>query len=273
MKKTLLLTVVMLASIKLSAQDTLYIQQKNGTVLKFSTSDIDSMTFTPIGGNDSSIVTADTTNSNIVSDIDGNKYPVVKIGDQFWMGADLKTTRFSNGDRIPTTCPVNEDVTGANLPYQWAFEGLECNTMDFGRLYTWFVAGDQRNVCPTGWHVPSDSEWTTLTVYLGGTKLVGGTVGAEKLKDSTGLFWSGSNAEATNETGFGARAGGFRRESGTFEYKLEAIHWWTSTWDTTVNTNGNGYPGVYRSLSNTSDLLYRYSHIANHGMHIRCIKN
>jgi uncharacterized protein (TIGR02145 family) len=255
----------------LQAQDTLYLFESTGGVVKYELSKLDSMTFSS-----SQTTTDSTTVNNIGSiiDIDGNVYPTVKIGQQHWTAKDLKTTRFSNGDKIATTCPPSLDITNEINPlYQWAFEGIECNTIDYGRTYTWFVAGDSRNVCPTGWHVPSDGEWTQLVNFLGGVQLVGGTTGGGKLKDSTNVYWNTLRAGSTNEVGFNAIGGGFRRQGGTFEYKREAVHYWTSTWDTTVNTNGNGYPGVYRSLLESDDLIYRYSHIANHGFHIRCVKD
>lgn len=272
MKIFKLTVLVFLSSfIAVQAQDSLYLFQSTGVVVKYDLSQLDSMTFsspqTTTGG-----TKIDSVGS--IVDIDGNVYPTIKIGLQYWTAKDLKTTRFSNGDKIATTCPPNLDITNESAPiYQWAFEGIECNTQDYGRTYTWFVAGDNRNVCPTGWHVPSDSEWTQLVNFLGGSHLVGGTAGGGKLKDSTSGYWNTPRVGSTNEVGFNAIGGGSRGQAGTFDHKNNAVHYWTSTWDTTVNTNGNGYPGVYRSLLATDDLIYRYAHIANNGFHIRCVKN
>lgn len=102
-----------------------------------------------------------------VKDIDGNAYRTITIGTQVWMAENLKTTRYRNGDLIETTTPATLDIEGERTPeYQWAYDGNESNVATYGRLYTWYVATDSRNVCPTGWHVPSDDEWIVLTDYL-----------------------------------------------------------------------------------------------------------
>src|SRR5512133_2727329 len=102
-----------------------------------------------------------------VKDIDGNVYQTITIGTQVWMVENLKTTKYRNGDLIGTTTPASLVIEGESAPkYQWAYDGNESNVAIHGRLYTWYVATDSRNVCPTGWHVPSDAEWTVLTDYL-----------------------------------------------------------------------------------------------------------
>ena len=102
-----------------------------------------------------------------VKDIDGNVYRTITIGTQVWMAENLKTTKYRNGDLIGTTTPATLVIEGESTPkYQWAYDGNESNVATYGRLYTWYVATDSRNVCPIGWHVPTDAEWTTLTDYL-----------------------------------------------------------------------------------------------------------
>src|SRR5262245_32163336 len=102
-----------------------------------------------------------------VTDIDGNVYHTVNIGTQVWMLENLKTTKYRNGDLIETTTPATLDITSESTPkYQWAYNGEENNAATYGRLYTWYAATESRNVCPSGWHVPSDVEWTTLSNFL-----------------------------------------------------------------------------------------------------------
>jgi uncharacterized protein (TIGR02145 family) len=102
-----------------------------------------------------------------VKDIDRDIYKTVTIGTQVWMAENLKTTKYSNGDSIGTTTPATLDITTEKTPkYRWSYGGEESNVAKYGRLYTWYAATDSRNVCPTGWHVPTDAEWTTLTNYL-----------------------------------------------------------------------------------------------------------
>ena len=99
-----------------------------------------------------------------LQDIDGNVYDnTVTIGTQIWMTENLRTTRYSNGDSIGTT---TLDISGESTPkYQWAYDGNESNVATYGRLYTWYAVTDSRNVCPVGWHVPSDAEWTEWTKW------------------------------------------------------------------------------------------------------------
>jgi uncharacterized protein (TIGR02145 family) len=84
---------------------------------------------------------------NTIRDIDGNAYTSVTIGTQIWMVENLKTTKYRNGDLIGTTNPATLDITNESTPkYQWAYDGNETNVATYGRLYTWYVVTDSRNV-------------------------------------------------------------------------------------------------------------------------------
>ena len=108
-------------------------------------------------------------------------YTTVTIGTQVWMAENLKTTKYSNGDSIGTTSPATLDISIESAPkYQWAYDGNESNVTTHGRLYTWYTVTDSRNVCPIGWHLPTDAEWSTLTTYLGGE----GVAANKKLSDT-----------------------------------------------------------------------------------------
>ena len=164
--------------------------------------------------------------TNSVKDIDGNVYPTITIGTQVWMAENLKTTKYRNGDLIGTTTPATLDIEGEITPkYQWAYAGNESNVATHGRLYTWYVATDSRNVCPKEWYVPTDAEWTTLTDYLikKGYGYGGGYKGMDIAKSLAAT--SGSVADETpgstgndqlsnNSTGFTAITGGARLEDG-----------------------------------------------------------
>ena len=112
----------------------------------------------------------------------------------------------------------------ATPKYQWAYDGNESNVATYGRLYTWYAVTDSRNVCPTGWHVPTDAEWTTLTTFLGGENVAGG-----KLKETGTTHWTTPNTGATNETGFTALPSGYRYIDGTFLTIFSMGIWWSST--------------------------------------------
>ena len=161
----------------------------------------------------------------INKDIDGNIYTSVKIGTQTWLASNLKTTRYRNGDLIGTTTPATLDISAESAPkYQWAYAGSESNVATYGRLYTWYAATDNRGICPTGWHVPTDSEWTTLYTFLGG----GNDVGC-KLKESGTVHWISPNTGATNSSGFTALPGGHRNDDWTFSTLLDSATWWSTT--------------------------------------------
>jgi uncharacterized protein (TIGR02145 family) len=213
-------------------------------------------------------------NAQNVKDIDGNNYNTVTIGTQIWMVENLKTTRYNNGDSIGTTNPITLDITTESTPtYQWSYDGNENNVSTYGRLYTWFAACDTRNVCPSGWHVPTDAEWTTLTDFLTNngygykgngneiTKSLAATSGwtENSIPDNVG------NDQSTNNTsGFTAFAGGYRYGNGTFNGFGSYGYWWSATeiYATTA---------LYRSLSDHRNDVYRDSSSKKNGISIRCL--
>ena len=152
-----------------------------------------------------------------VTDIDGNIYQTVQIGDQLWMAENLKVTHYQNGDEIP--CNVyNDDPSNAAI---------------YGRLYNWYAVDDERGICPEGWHVPSDdeadSEWQILVDYLGGGSVAGGKMKATGTIEAGDGLWKTPNEGATNESGFTGLPGGFRDDSGGYEELSITGYFWTST--------------------------------------------
>lgn len=160
----------------------------------------------------------------IITDIDSNIYHSVAIGTQVWMVENLKVVHYSNGDPIPN---VTDNTEWSNLK-----TGAYCdynNTPDsskiYGKLYNFYTVIDSRNICPWGWHVPTDAEWTKLTAFLGGENNAG-----SKLQETGSVHWHRpSLIEPTNETGFTALPSGFRRWYGPFDYIGDAGFWWSST--------------------------------------------
>lgn len=195
--------------------------------------------------------------------IDGNVYNTVTIGTQGWMKENLKVTKYRNGDAIPTTTPATLDISGETSPkYQWAYNGDNNNAATYGLLYTWYAITDSRGVCPTSWHVPADSEWTTLTGYLGG-----GTVAGGKMKEAGTTHWNSPNTGADNSSGFTALPGGYRFSNGTFVSIGGSGSWWSATesgergaWDRGLLYN---HGGVFRSsYFNKGD-----------GVSVRCVRD
>jgi uncharacterized protein (TIGR02145 family) len=138
----------------------------------------------------------------VVTDIDGNVYNTVTIGDQVWMAENLKTTKLNDGTSISNAI---DNIAWASLStpgYCW-FINNRATYEIYGALYNWYAVYTDK-LCPTGWHVPSNSEWTTLTDHLGGAEVAGG-----KLKESGSSHWASPNTGATNVTGFTALPGGY----------------------------------------------------------------
>lgn len=194
-----------------------------------------------------------------VFDADGNGYHSVSIGTQTWLEENLETTRYCNGDSIGTTNPADLDLLGESTPkFQWAYEGNELNVAVYGRLYTWYSVTDSRRVCPIGWHVPADSEWTTLTNYLGGEDIAGG-----KLKETDIAHWQNPNIGATNETGFTALPGGQRTSDGYF---FIFGRWWSATESGPGIAHGRTMS--YKNTKVSGDLFDEKD-----GISVRCVKD
>lgn len=197
------------------------------------------------------------------TDADGNNYTSVTIGTQTWMVENLKTTRYNNGDLIGTTVPMNLDITTAVSPkYQWPCGGNEAYVAEYGRFYTYYVITDSRNVCPTGWHMPTDAEWTTLTTFLGGASVAGG-----KIKEAGTAHWQTPNLGATNETGFLALPGGYRGINGAFVSLTVTGYFWS----TTLNPTPDWAWGV--GLHYDDAILLRGGYFKNDGASVRCLKD
>lgn len=244
MKKILKLVFVFVLITNLChAQDSMYVHQKVGGILKIAISNIDSVKY--------KVSPMPTT----VTDIDGNLYHTVKIGTQIWMVENLKTTRYRNGDIIPT--PTGSWGSGSLISgAQCAYDNAPTYVFEYGRLYNWVAAIES---APVGWHVPSDAEWTILLSFLGGEVYAG-----NKLKESGTLHWN-PNDGATNETGFTALPGGWRLISGAFMNMGTIGAYWSST----EYDSGNVYD---ISFANGS-LVSKGIDSKLQGRSVRCIKD
>ena len=197
-----------------------------------------------------------------MADINGNVYKTIANGTQIWMAENLKTTRYRNGDLIGTTTPAILNIISESTPkYQWAFDGNESNVAIYGRLYTGYAVTDSRNVCPTGWHLPADAEWSTLTTHLGGADVAG-----DKLKE-TGLgHWLSPNTISTNSSGFTALPGSIRYDYGGFSSIGDYGGWWSAT-------DYSATDAYMRSLYYTFSSVNRGHSNKRNGLSIRCVKD
>ncbi|MBL4585997.1 MAG: fibrobacter succinogenes major paralogous domain-containing protein [Flavobacteriales bacterium] len=218
------------------------------------------------------------TDPGTVTDIDGNIYETVKIGTQVWMTENLRTTKYSNGDAIPniTADTTWEDATSSG--WCW-FDNDSENENVYGKLYNWFVVSDVRNVCPTGWHVPTDEDWKTLELYLGMDSVdvdssgflfrgIAQNIGGMMRAVGTD-YWIAPNDSATNVSCFSGLPGGGRNtKDGTFTNLGYYAGWWTAT----EKTTGQG-GAWYRSLSSENGSFSKSSYKFQNGVYIRCIKD
>lgn len=193
-----------------------------------------------------------------VTDADGNVYDTVMIGTQVWLKSNLKTTKYNDGVPIPN---VTDNVTWSNLTtpaYCW-YENNKATYGDvYGALYNGYSVATGK-LCPTGWHVPTNQEWTTLIDYLGGSSVAG-----NKLKEAGTAHWYLPNPGATNESGFTALPSGLRGGYGVFDLAKGCGTWYSSTFPAPTTA---GYFDTYYH----SGLVGQGSDNKMGGRAVRCI--
>lgn len=198
-------------------------------------------------------------NAQTVKDAEGNIYVTISIGKQVWTAENLKTTKFNDSKPIPLV-PDEKAWKALKTPaYCWFNNELKNKDVS-GALYNWYTVNTGK-LCPQGWHVPADEEWTVLTDFLGGKSIAGG-----KLKETGTSHWLTPNTEATNETGFTGLPSGYRNFGGGFNSITKYGFWWSSTeWSSTAAWYRDvyyGYTAVDRSNSNKRS-----------GANVRCLKD
>jgi uncharacterized protein (TIGR02145 family) len=200
-----------------------------------------------------------TTDPVTITDNDGNVYNVIRIGTQVWLKENLKTTTFNDDVAIAYVTNAASWSALTTHGYCW-YNNTESNKATYGALYNWHAVNSGK-LCPTGWHVPSDDEWLTLVNFLGGESPAGG-----KLKETGTTHWQSPNSGATNESGFTALPGGWRRgDTGSYESLNVYGYWWTSTLLTPSSW--------FRRIWYNDDKTYRNLTDPKYGMSVRCIKN
>ena len=240
-----------------------------------------SYTFTVIATNEvgnsvssstSTAVKSFTCGTGTISDNDGNPYETVLIGTQCWTKQNLKVTKYNDGSNIPEIPGSgtwdNTIVTGARTVYA----DLPSNLSTYGYLYNWYSATDSRKICPTGWHVPTDGEWTTLIQFIdpmanASTTGPQSTTAGGNLK-SISTLWNTATppSPGTDNYGFSALPGGFRYLDGSFQ-DIRNISFFWSTTDYPSNDAWN------RNLNFGSSDVNKYNYLKSLGGSIRCLKD
>lgn len=170
-----------------------------------------------------------------VMDIEGNVYKTVKIGTQWWMAENLKTTKYNDGTPIPEVTSVSEWINLEGPGYSWYANDPMYKDI-YGALYSYYVtdpsSNGYKNVCPIGWHVSTATDRNNLADYLGGLEMAGGQLKATGTLEGDDGLWLSPNTGATNSTGFSALPGGAfvydGDPQGTGDFKHIGEHglWW-----------------------------------------------
>ena len=199
-----------------------------------------------------------------VSDVDNNTYNTVQIGTQCWTKNNLKVSKYRNGDNIATglsNSAWQNTTSGAYAIYN----NDPVNDGLYGKLYNHYAVTDSRGLCPTGWHVPTDGEWTTLENHLGGSSVAGGSLKSTAMQPTLG-GWNPPNTGATNSSGFTALPGGRRLYGGDFSDVPDDGYWWSSS----VLSGSNAW---YRYLYTISSDIGRNSRLRATGFSVRCCRD
>jgi uncharacterized protein (TIGR02145 family) len=218
--------------------------------------------------------------SDVVTDIDGNTYKTIQIGNQIWMTENLRTTRYRNGDKIETTNDINKDITTENSPkYQWPANGEESSVPTYGRLYTWFAAVDSRSVAPDGWHLPTAADYYVLETYLvqngyNSFKHLDGYLNYIGKSISSTVLWNadtntgsvGCSLSENNYSGFNALPIGMRDPTGAFAwFGNNTLFWISESYDSSY--------AYAELLSYNFPDFYFCGYGKKSGCSIRCVKN
>jgi len=213
-----------------------------------------------------------------MTDKDNNTYSTVSIGAQCWTTTNLKVTKYDDGSLIPdlTSSTSNPWATsGARTEY--VAGGVAGYVGTFGYLYNWYAVNDLRKLCPAGWHVPTDAEWTIMIQQLdnmasatvvGTQSSTAGTVMKSTVTNSSigsGLGWN-PGSPGTNTSGFSALPGGFRSLYGSFGFIRDFAFFWSAT-------EFDFSSAWYRTLNNFNSNVSRYDSNKSVGYSVRCLRD
>lgn len=196
------------------------------------------------------------------TDIEGNTYKTIKIGNQTWMAENLRVTKYNDGTSILRTL-VDSALYNATTGSYDSYNSTESNDTirNMGRLYNWQAASSNK-LAPAGWHVATQAEWDTLIANLGGVSNAGG-----KLKEAGLTHWVSPNGGATNESGFSAMPSGrFYITGPSFtNYSNNAYFWCANTY--------NAGEGIMYGLNYLDAAIFKGHAQKNNGFAVRCVKN
>jgi uncharacterized protein (TIGR02145 family) len=200
-----------------------------------------------------------------VTDIQGNVYNTVKIGNQWWMAENLRVEFYNDSSKIKEVLTNTSDT-------QWPQQQTGAFCKIDNRYGYHYNAYSLKKLAPLGWHIPTDEEWKTLEKELGMSDSEAdktswrGDDESKKLIVETSLGWPLGSSYGTNESGFSALPGGCRLFNGTVGELSNTGFWWTST-----ETNDNMF--WYRNVSSSRKTIFRYFVDKRYGFNVRCVKD
>lgn len=210
-------------------------------------------------GADSTFTTVVTGITGTVTDIQGNTYNTIGIGHQYWMTENLRTTKYNDNTAITK---IVEDTVWVkeNSGFCWYNNDSTSHAQTYGALYNWYAVNSGK-LCPSGWHIPTNDEFSVLVDFLGNAGVAGGL-----LKITGTADWKTPNTGATNEYGFNALPGGKRDNTGVFDFKSVEGNWWSSSEYSSLTAS------YFYLLYNYGNSFQAYINKKN-GMSVRCVKN
>ena len=193
-----------------------------------------------------------------VSDLDGNFYPTILLGSQEWMAKNLRTTRFCDGGTISPAINLN---TWETEPAYTSYNNDQNNLNEYGYLYNYPTVRDTGNVCPCGWHIPTQEDMIYLTAYIGGIGQAGGLMKTTGTLNNGDGLWYTPNAGASNKAGFSAKPGGYVENYNSFSAITAEAYWWMNEGYKSFTVNYNFVQLNFEVKPDT------------YGMSIRCLKD
>lgn len=206
-----------------------------------------------------------TISPNSITDADGNVYETININGQNWMKENLRTTKYCNGDPITLVTNLTSWSLSTTEAYTYYNYDLTFDTL-FGKLYNFYAVTDPRNVCPCGWHVPSDGEFTALTDFLGSESVAGGPMKTTGTQSAGDGLWNAPNVGATNSSGFSVQPGGGRFNTGAYTGSYASAWFWCST-------QINATSAWRRYFENVTVTISRASVNKKSGCSVRCVQD
>lgn len=199
-----------------------------------------------------------------VTDIDGNVYQTIVIGTQEWMAENLKVLHYRNEDEIPNVTDNSQWGDLTTGAYCWYSNDISWEDA-YGALYNWYAVVDNRELCPAGWHTPTDAEWTILTNYLGGESIACGKMKSTRTEPDAHPRWDLPNTGATNESGFSGLPGGNRKYGSFYSIGAYCDFWSSSEYNSDIAWGLYlGYEGSY---------VYGANFDKVRGLSVRCLRD